>query len=486
MLNVIAANPRGNGYLSIYPCSSSRPEVSSLNYTAPAEATNLVAVELAADRSICIYAFAATDVIVDVFGVMAAPAGSLAERISFDKTVLPEFTPTGPDYAVVLQRRDRRRCRCNSICCPARARRSTVRRCRRGPITRQVATDQLLTLVLTRGARREDVLLPLPAGGLPDARRRTPRQPVTRLVPDDVRGCRQRPAAAFSVIFDNRGAPVWYKRTPVPMLDFKRLSNGTMVYVPQLGQAFGVDPLRGYLNTTLSGALSPSVSPNGEIRTVNPAQFPTDQHDYVELREGPSAGGRAMLSYPLIENRRLRPLNTTVDRWRAPRSPRARVRSRPTDRIVDGVIQEIDAAATLDVGLARDASRSRTRCRRSRTGSRTSRCYNTPPQAGVVDLHHLNALQRIEDGSGDYLVTARHLDAAFRVDRATKDVEWYIGGAAPSVHVGRRHRMPTLDSRRSVRRTVATARRPDQRQHRDDDGQPGGHQPAVPGGGVPV
>ena len=44
------------------------------------------------------------------------------------------------------------------------------------------------------------------------------------------------------MIFDNRGAPVWYKRTPVPVLDFKRLSNGTMVYVPQLGQAFGVRP----------------------------------------------------------------------------------------------------------------------------------------------------------------------------------------------------------------------------------------------------
>ena len=55
--------------------------------------------------------------------------------------------------------------------------------------------------------------------------------------------------------------------------------------------------------------------------------------------------------------------------------------------------------------------------------------YNTPPQPGVVDLHHLNALQRIEDGTGDYLVTARHLDAAFRVDRASGNIDWYLGGA---------------------------------------------------------
>ena len=63
--------------------------------------------------------------------------------------------------------------------------------------------------------------------------------------------------------------------------------------------------------------------------------------------------------------------------------------------------------------------------------------YSTPPQPGVVDLHHLNALQRIEDGTGDYLVTARHLDAAFRVDRATENIDWYLGGAhAPCTNGG--------------------------------------------------
>ncbi len=103
MLNVIAANPQANGYLTIYPCSSSRPEVSSLNCTAPSEATNLATVELASNRTICIYAFAATDVIVDVFGVMAAPAGSLVERLSFNKRVFPDFTPAGPDYAVACE-----------------------------------------------------------------------------------------------------------------------------------------------------------------------------------------------------------------------------------------------------------------------------------------------------------------------------------------------------------------------------------------------
>ena len=152
MLNVIAANPQANGYLTIYPCSSSRPEVSSLNYTAPAEATNLATVELAADRTICIYAFAATDVIVDVFGVMAAPAGSLVERLSFNQHVFPEFTPAGADYAVA----------CNAGTTSLSMQLELLPQVTAtldgvpvssGLLTRQVATDQLLTLTLTRGGQ---------------------------------------------------------------------------------------------------------------------------------------------------------------------------------------------------------------------------------------------------------------------------------------------------------------------------------------------
>ena len=300
MLNVIAANPQANGYLTIYPCSSSRPEVSSLNYTAPAEATNLATVELAADRTICIYAFAATDVIVDVFGVMAAPAGSLVERLSFNQHVFPEFTPAGADYAVA---------------------------CNAGTTSLSMQLELLPQVTATldgvpgvvrpahpaggdrpaadahadAGRPVDELLLPLPARRLPRPDGRPPRQPRARVVPDDVRVANlptvQR--ASFSVIFDNRGAPVWYKRTPVPVLDFKRLSNGTMVYVPQLGQAFGVQPDAGLPQHqperfARRRGQPERRDPNGESR-----QFPTDQHDYVEL----PGGGRAMLSYPLVRDR---------------------------------------------------------------------------------------------------------------------------------------------------------------------------------------
>ncbi len=426
MLNVIAANPRANGYLTIYPCSSSRPEVSSLNYTAPAEATNLATVELASDRTICIYAFAATDVIVDVFGVMAAPAGSLAERISFNQHLFPEFTPAGADYAVA----------CNAGTTSLSMQLELLPQVTAtldgapvgsGTITRQVATDQLLTLTLTRGGQSSSYFFRCLPADFPALTVDRPGNPAPGwyLTTFGVAKLPTDPAGAFSVIFDNRGAPVWYKRTPVPVLDFKRLSNGTMVYVPQLGQAFGVDPARGYLNTNLGGSLVAGVSPNGEIRTVNPAVFPTDQHDYVEL----PGGGRAMLTYPLIPSRDLTPLNATLAGQCGPLNP-GTCPFTATDRVVDGVIQEIDAAGNLVWSWSAAAPGHVPDIDATFPNRFTNiALYNTPPQPGVVDLHHLNALQRIEDGSGDYLLTARHLDAAFRVDRATGNIDWYLGGA---------------------------------------------------------
>ena len=45
---------------------------------------------------------------------------------------------------------------------------------------------------------------------------------------------------------------------------------------------------------------------------------------------------------------------------------------------------------------------------------------------GGVDLLHINSIDRQPDG--DYIVSARHLDAVFRIDRATGQVLWMLGG----------------------------------------------------------
>ena len=48
------------------------------------------------------------------------------------------------------------------------------------------------------------------------------------------------------------------------------------------------------------------------------------------------------------------------------------------------------------------------------------------PGVDDVDPFHINSLDRIDDGSGDYVVSARHIDAIFRIDRATDEVAWIL------------------------------------------------------------
>ncbi len=104
MLNFISTNSSASGYLTVFPCGGDVPYVSSLNFTARQDATNLATVKIGDGRRVCVLASAPTEVIVDVFGVMNAPAGSPFERLTFDKPTWPRLR-SGSD-------RLRRRVRC--------------------------------------------------------------------------------------------------------------------------------------------------------------------------------------------------------------------------------------------------------------------------------------------------------------------------------------------------------------------------------------
>jgi len=210
------------------------------------------------------------------------------------------------------------------------------------------------------------------------------------------------PYGSFTAILDERGAPVWFKRTDVDVIDFKRLSDGRLAYTPLLGLAFGVSTTRGYRITDLAGHLL------AEHLTEDPVADPVDHHDYVEL----PGGSRAMLTYPLVKNQPLAQLGPAYF---------------DGDSIVDGEIHELDASghtvwtwSTLD-HFGYDEV----------TFPQRFGLYPSEPHGGEVDPFHLNSLALADDGSGDYVVSARHLDSVFRVDRATGDVLWKLGGATP-------------------------------------------------------
>ena len=199
------------------------------------------------------------------------------------------------------------------------------------------------------------------------------------------------------------------------MLDFKRLSNGTMVYVPATRSGLR-RAARPWVPEHHARGHAVAERQRRAVRSgrSDPTDFPTDQHDYVELSRG---GGRAMLSYPLIQPYDLRPLNTSVGPCACSPPLPAICPFVQTIALVDGVIQEIDARG-ISSGTGVRRCTSPTPTRRSRVRFTDIPLYNTPPSGRRRPAPPERAAAD-RRRTGDYLVTARHLDAAFRVDRAT-------------------------------------------------------------------
>ena len=68
LANLTVTGSRGAGFVTAYPCDSPRPNASSLNYGAGGTVGNSLVAKLSATGTLCFYAHAATDLIVDVNG----------------------------------------------------------------------------------------------------------------------------------------------------------------------------------------------------------------------------------------------------------------------------------------------------------------------------------------------------------------------------------------------------------------------------------
>lgn len=66
-LNIVAVNPHGSGYLTMWDCAEPRPTISVLNYDDGVIA-NLALVRPAGNGDVCVYSSATTDLVVDVSG----------------------------------------------------------------------------------------------------------------------------------------------------------------------------------------------------------------------------------------------------------------------------------------------------------------------------------------------------------------------------------------------------------------------------------
>jgi hypothetical protein len=67
-LNLTAVGPHASGYATVWPCDQPQPNASNVNYGAGVTIPNAVLTKLAGDGTVCIYTYAAMDVLVDVNG----------------------------------------------------------------------------------------------------------------------------------------------------------------------------------------------------------------------------------------------------------------------------------------------------------------------------------------------------------------------------------------------------------------------------------
>ena len=61
-------SPQTAGFITIYPCGTTRPNASNLNYTAGQTIANAVITKIGLNGKICIYTPATTHLIADVNG----------------------------------------------------------------------------------------------------------------------------------------------------------------------------------------------------------------------------------------------------------------------------------------------------------------------------------------------------------------------------------------------------------------------------------
>jgi peptidoglycan hydrolase-like protein with peptidoglycan-binding domain len=85
-LNVTMTETQGDGYATVWPCGTPRPEASNVNFTKGATVANGVVAPVGADGSVCVYTYANSHLLVDIAGwftggVEPAFAGNIPKRL---------------------------------------------------------------------------------------------------------------------------------------------------------------------------------------------------------------------------------------------------------------------------------------------------------------------------------------------------------------------------------------------------------------------
>jgi Arylsulfotransferase (ASST) len=198
----------------------------------------------------------------------------------------------------------------------------------------------------------------------------------------------------YVAIFDTRGVPVWWSyRGDYGPWDGKVLPNGNVLWGRQYNDRFGLRPEEAAEEHRLDGSL---------VRTLRTVGSPTDMHDAVLEPNG----------------------NYLLDTYRRRCCVDLRKYDGPKNATVyDGEIQELAPDGKL---LWRWNSRGHFKLSETTWWPHINKGEeNTPPPNRAYDLVHVNSME--PDGDG-IVVSARFIDAVFRIDKQTGKIDWKLGG----------------------------------------------------------
>ncbi len=398
VLDVVTTDVTNAGFVTLFPCGGPLPATSSVNTIPGLDATNLAVVPLGQGGLICAYSLQPTDVVIDVAASFGG-SGALHGLSVSAGALTPAFTPDGHDYGV----------RCNAgsnnwnvqaLGVPGS---TVVVGGANGAGNVIVAENDLVTITVTRAdASSEQYFVRCLPHDFPDLRVSRPDDPTPGWYMTTT-GFQAPAGATYALVLDDHGAPVWYHKTPSPVIDMKLAPDGNLVWTPLLGASFGSNPTGAYEEHAINGSL---------VRTWSTAGTPTDHHDLYPLPNGNSL----MVSYHVRAGVDLTALGASYG---------------SSATVVDGWLQEIRPDGSVAWQWHSEDHIAPTETTAQLDGVSITADI---PAGHVVDLLHINSID-VDPVTGDVLVSARHLDAVFRVRRNPGQpddgkVLWKLGGNA--------------------------------------------------------
>ena len=228
------------------------------------------------------------------------------------------------------------------------------------------------------------------------------RTPPAGLFTVTVLGSRLR---AWAIVFDEMGIPRWWYPTGKNTLGAQVLHDGTVAWSRSFGDGYGIDPRMAHEVHSLDGR---------QLRLIRTVGSITDAHEFHPL-----PGGHVFVNSYKPEG----PVDLRLYDLPGQQGP-------PNGYAVYGEAQELDEKGNLvwrwnsgdHIALGAVPERWQ--------DSIVSNPKPSPNGAGSYDVFHLNS---IEPWGDQVIISSRHTDAIYGIDKATGETRWKLGGT-PTEH----------------------------------------------------